>query len=58
MSFIAELARGIEDIATMYKYNIILSNSDQNKDKEFRSIKYNARKTSGWSCVYGWKYYC
>lgn len=30
----SELARGIEDIATMYKYNIILSNSDQNKDKE------------------------
>jgi len=32
--FYAELARGIEDIATMYKYNIILCNSDQNKDKE------------------------
>lgn len=32
--FYAELARGIEDIATMYKYNIILSNSDENKDKE------------------------
>lgn len=32
--FFAELARGIEDIATMYKYNIILSNSDQNKEKE------------------------
>jgi len=30
----AELARGIEDVATMYKYNIILSNSDQNPDKE------------------------
>jgi LacI family transcriptional regulator len=30
----ADMARGIEDIATMYKYNIILSNSDQNKDKE------------------------
>jgi LacI family transcriptional regulator len=34
--FYAELARGIEDIATMYKYNIILSNSDQNMDKELR----------------------
>ncbi len=34
----AELARGIEDIATMYKYNIILSNSDQNKDKELHLI--------------------
>ncbi|WP_050616077.1 catabolite control protein A [Bacillus testis] len=32
--FFAELARGIEDIATMYKYNIILSNSDENQDKE------------------------
>jgi LacI family transcriptional regulator len=32
--FYAELARGIEDIATMYQYNIILSNSDQNLDKE------------------------
>ena len=32
-TFYAELARGIEDIATMYKYNIILSNSDQNKEK-------------------------
>src|SRR5690606_20979706 len=30
----AELARGIDDIATMYKYNIILSNSDQNLNKE------------------------
>ncbi len=32
--FFAELARGIEDIATMYNYNIILSNTDQNKEKE------------------------
>ena len=30
----AELARGIEDIATMYRYNIILANSDQNEGKE------------------------
>ncbi|CAM3855946.1 catabolite control protein A [Alkalicoccus chagannorensis] len=36
--FFSELARGIEDIATMYKYNIILSNSDQNKDKEIHLI--------------------
>ncbi len=36
--FFAELARGIEDIATMYKYNIILSNSDQNKNKELHLI--------------------
>ena len=36
--FFAELARGIEDIATMYKYNIILSNSDQNLNKELHLI--------------------
>ncbi|MCC3357983.1 catabolite control protein A [Bacillus sp. REN16] len=36
--FYSELARGIEDIATMYKYNIILSNSDQNKEKEFHLL--------------------
>lgn len=36
--FFAELARGIEDIATMYKYNIILCNSDQNKTKEIHLI--------------------
>lgn len=37
-TFFAELARGIEDIATMYKYNIILSNSDQNLDKELHLL--------------------
>lgn len=36
--FYGELARGIEDIATMYKYNIILTNSDQNKEKELRQL--------------------
>jgi len=34
----AEMTRGIEDIATMYKYNIILSNSDQNHLKELQLI--------------------
>jgi LacI family transcriptional regulator len=37
-TFYAELARGIEDIATMYKYNIILSNSDENIEKEITLI--------------------
>ena len=37
--FYAELARGIEDIATMYKYNIFLSNSDANQDKELHLIQ-------------------
>lgn len=36
--FFGELARGIEDIATMYKYNIILTNSDQNKEKELHQL--------------------
>lgn len=36
--FFSELARGIEDIATMYNYNIILSNSDQNKEKEIHLL--------------------
>lgn len=36
--FFSELARGIEDIATMYNYNIILSNSDENKEKEINLI--------------------
>ena len=34
----AELTRGIEDIATMYRYNIILSNSDQNEAKELELL--------------------
>ena len=28
--FFSSLARGIDDIASMYKYNIILANSDEN----------------------------
>ncbi|MBS4462337.1 catabolite control protein A [Aerococcaceae bacterium zg-B36] len=32
--FFASLARGIDDIAVMYKYNIILANSDENPEKE------------------------
>lgn len=36
--FYAELARGIDDIANMYKYNIILCNSDQNMNKEIHLV--------------------
>lgn len=36
--FFAEVVRGIEDIASMYHYNIILSNSDKNTDKELSLI--------------------
>lgn len=32
--FFASLARGIDDVATMYKYNIILANSDGDSVKE------------------------
>lgn len=34
----AEVVRGIDDIASMYRYNIILSNSDKNLDKELSLI--------------------
>lgn len=36
--FFADLARGIEDIAVMYKYNVILANSDRKRDKELQLI--------------------
>lgn len=32
--FFSSLARGIDDVATMYKYNIILANSDGDSQKE------------------------
>jgi LacI family transcriptional regulator len=34
----AEIARGIEDIANMYHYHIILSNSDQKAERELQLI--------------------
>lgn len=37
-AFFAELARGIDDIANMYKYNIILCDSDQRLEKEIHLI--------------------
>jgi LacI family transcriptional regulator len=37
-SIFAEVARGIEDIANMYHYNIILCNADKKKDKEIRVV--------------------
>lgn len=37
-SIVAEVARGIEDIANMYHYNIILCNADRRKEKEIRVI--------------------
>lgn len=36
--YFSSLARGIDDIATMYKYNIILANSDQNDVKEVQVL--------------------
>lgn len=35
-AFFAELTRGIEDIANMYHYNIMLCNSDLQKEKELQ----------------------
>ncbi|SFH74511.1 catabolite control protein A [Pisciglobus halotolerans] len=36
--YFSSLARGIDDIASMYKYNIILANSDQNDPKEVQVL--------------------
>lgn len=36
--FYSSLARGIDDIASMYKYNIILANSDENREKEVQVL--------------------
>lgn len=36
--YFSSLARGIDDIATMYKYNIILANSDKNEIKEVQVL--------------------
>ncbi|MGT2895346.1 catabolite control protein A [Streptococcus entericus] len=33
-SYFATLAKGIDDIAAMYKYNIVLTSSDEDQDKE------------------------
>ena len=37
-SYFATLAKGIDDIATMYKYNIVLASSDDNEDHEVTVI--------------------
>lgn len=37
-AYYATLAKGIDDIAEMYKYNIILANSDENDDKEINVV--------------------
>lgn len=39
ISFYSELARGVADIATMYEYNIILSNSDERSVREVELIE-------------------
>lgn len=36
--YFSSLARGIDDIASMYKYNIILANSDENEQKEVQVL--------------------
>ncbi|WP_394206113.1 catabolite control protein A [Lactococcus chungangensis] len=37
-SYFASLARGIDDIATMYKYNIVIANSDGEDGKEINVV--------------------
>ncbi|WP_429970723.1 catabolite control protein A [Fructilactobacillus sp. Tb1] len=37
-SYFAALARGIDDIAEMYQYNIILTNSDGDEKKEIKAL--------------------
>lgn len=37
--YFASLARGIDDIAAMYKYNIILANSDPHSSKEIQVLR-------------------
>ena len=36
--YFSSLARGIDDVASMYKYNIILANSDANEQKELQVL--------------------
>ena len=36
--YFSSLARGIDDVAAMYKYNIILTNSDGNEQKEIQML--------------------
>ncbi|WP_057769523.1 catabolite control protein A [Lactobacillus selangorensis] len=36
--YFSSLARGIDDVATMYKYNIILANSDENNQREVQVL--------------------
>lgn len=38
-SFYAELSRGIADVATMYEYNIILSNTDKRQEREIELLE-------------------
>ena len=52
-SYFSTLAKGIDDIAEMYKYNIVLANSDEDDDKEVFSGEQPLFKTSGWDHFHG-----
>ncbi|MBL3716644.1 catabolite control protein A [Lactococcus muris] len=39
LPYFAEIARGIDDIASMYQYNVILANSDGEEEKELKVIE-------------------
>ncbi len=48
------LAKGIDDIAEMYKYNIVLANSDEDGWKgKFLVVNTLFSKQSRWGCLYG-----
>lgn len=52
-SYFSTLAKGIDDIAEMYKYNIVLANSDEDDDKEVSVVNNLFFKTSGWDHFHG-----
>lgn len=51
-SYFSILAKGIDDIAAMYKYNIVLASSDEDDDKEVNVV--NTLLPSKWMVLFLW----
>ena len=51
-SYFSTLAKGIDDIAEMYKYNIVLANSDEDDDKEVSVV--NNLFQNKWMGSFSW----
>ena len=51
--YFSTLAKGIDDIAEMYKHNIVLANSDEDDEKEVSVVNTSLFKTSRWDHLYG-----